>query len=43
MHATLIFFYKDVKAWLNIVDKITNLVMFDNDNWMDFAVVLDWW
>ncbi len=37
MHATLIFFYKDVKAWLNIVDKITNLIMFDNDNWMGFC------
>ncbi len=31
------FFYRDVRAWLNIVDKATNLVLLDNDNWMGFC------
>jgi len=37
MHATLNFFYRDVRAWLNIVDKATNLVLLDNDNWRGFC------
>jgi hypothetical protein len=32
-----IFFYRDVRAWLNIVDQATNLVLLDNDNWMGFC------
>ncbi len=40
MHATLNFFYRDVRAWLNIVDKATNLVLLDNDNWMGFCCSL---
>jgi hypothetical protein len=35
--STLIFFNRDVRTWLNIVDKITNLVMLNNDNWMRFC------